>query len=268
MTSSNQTSAMKNFAARFAKALAGKPELPQFDVDVRPVRTIVEDLTRIPESGWWKYAFGREPMNGRFKDEERIDMYEKAVECGRTCAREYREKYGDISLKQLAEALGVDLVYRQRPQSSFRVLFADFQEPKTIHIYQDGLAKGEALLEEPGVKEAFGNHVNLADILLAHELYHVIELKHPDIWSSAYRIPLWKIGFFTNTSPVAVLSEIAAMAFAKEINQLHFSPYVLDAFLVYGYNPATSSALYEEMMAAAQAAAPNRTHHLLNGCPC
>lgn len=51
-----------------------------------------------------------------------------------------------------------------------------------------------------------------------------------------------------HSSTVMVLGEIAAMAFAKALTGIRFSPYVLDAFLVYGYSPEAASGLYEEMM--------------------
>jgi len=38
------------------------------------------------------------------------------------------------------------------------------------------------------------------------------------------------------------------MSFAREITGLSYSPYILDVFLVYGYNPEEASGLYEEMM--------------------
>lgn len=47
---------------------------------------------------------------------------------------------------------------------------------------------------------------------------------------------------------MAVLGEIAAMSFAKALTGIPYSPYVMDAFLVYGYSPEAASGLYEEMM--------------------
>ena len=38
------------------------------------------------------------------------------------------------------------------------------------------------------------------------------------------------------------------MAFARELIGLSYSPYVMDVFLVYGYNPEEASGLYEEIM--------------------
>lgn len=51
-----------------------------------------------------------------------------------------------------------------------------------------------------------------------------------------------------NRSGVSVLGEIAAMSFAKTLTGIPYSPYVMDAFLVYGYSPEAASGLYEEMM--------------------
>ena len=48
------------------------------------------------------------------------------------------------------------------------------------------------------------------------------------------------------TSKQCILA--AAMAFAREITGISYSPYVMDVFLVYGYNPEEASGLYEEIM--------------------
>lgn len=247
MTSSD----MRSFARRFMKSMAGRPEPPESHVAVRSVKDITLDLVRIPESDWWKYAFGREPLNGIFTDEQRMQLYEQAVLCGQRYADDCLQKYGDISIEEMAEKMGLEVIYKERTQSKFRVLFADFQEPKTIHIYSEGIDKAAEFLEDPAIREAFGEDTDLTSILMAHELFHVVELRNPKIWTRTYRVQLWKVGKIRNTSPLAVLSEIAAMAFAARLNRIDYSPYVLDAFLVYGYNPTSSSALYEEMIQCA-----------------
>jgi len=38
------------------------------------------------------------------------------------------------------------------------------------------------------------------------------------------------------------------MGFCKRLNELAYSPYVMDAFLVYGHSSDMASRLYEEMM--------------------
>ena len=59
---------------------------------------------------------------------------------------------------------------------------------------------------------------------------------------------LWQLGPLHNGSPILCLSEIAAMAFAKELTGLEFCPYALDALLLYGYDPAGACMVRDEIM--------------------
>ena len=87
---------MQKYVERIGKSLAGKPNFSIPDVAIRPVSRIVRDLTNIPQANWWRYAFSREPMNGRFCDEERQDMNQQAVACGERYAQACQEQYGTI----------------------------------------------------------------------------------------------------------------------------------------------------------------------------
>ncbi|WP_301044521.1 hypothetical protein [uncultured Dubosiella sp.] len=239
--------AQTSYVRRFARSLLGKPDISIPDVPARTAQTIASDLAAIPETDWWKYAFSREPMNGRFTDGQRREMYGQAVECGQRKADEFKQKYGPVKPEEIARTMGIDVCFPHMPQGRSRILFAEFKEPDTICVYQDGIDKGRTLLAEEGVRQAMGEDTDLSQLLIAHELFHVCELRDPSIWTKTYSINLWKIGRFVNRSPVMVLSEIAAMAFASRLNNVNFSAYVLDAFLVFGYSPLAVSALYEEM---------------------
>lgn len=216
---------------------------------VRPVGMIVTDLCRLPDEAWAKYAFSREPLNGKFTDEQRVELAAKAAACGREAAVALAKEYGNRDPERLAKALGLKVDYPEMPQNATRVLFAEFVEPDKVHVYMDGVRKGEALLDRPGVRHALGPQFQISKVLLGHELFHKIELEHKkDLWTNTYKIRLWELGPLHNDSGVITLGEIAAMAFTKALNNLKWSPYVLDAFLVYGYTPEAASALYEEMM--------------------
>ena len=217
--------------------------------EVRPASWIVEDLCAIKGNEWAIYAFSREPLNGKFDDTARYELTEKALACGDEMAVKYMDKLNSKDSVTLADRLGLNVEYPEIPQSTARVLFAEFVEPKNIYIFQDGTRRGATLLAEPDVKAAFGGPVNIPSILLSHEIFHFVEREErKTIWTKSYRIDLWAPPLFKNRSRVAVLSEIAAMGFAKRLAGIDFSPYVMDAFLVYGYSPQAASALYEEMM--------------------
>lgn len=216
---------------------------------VRPVGMIVEDLCRIPEEDWAKYAFSREPLNGKFNDEQRRDLTCRAIACGREYAEKLADRYGMRDPEKLARKLGLKVDFPDMPQNTERVLFAEFREPDKVHIYMDGVRKGRALLGEPGVPHALTGQLDITKLLIGHELFHWVEEHYKkEIWTRTYKIELWAPGPLHNRSGVAVLGEIAAMAFTKALNNLPYSPYVMDAFLVYGYSPEAASGLYEEMM--------------------
>ncbi len=216
---------------------------------VRPVGLIVEDLCKIADDEWAKYAFSREPLNGKFNDTQRVELTRQALACGAEAARQCIEQYGARDSLTLGKKMGLTIDYPMMPQNSDRVLFAEFREPNLINVFMDGVKKAEQLLSEPGVSEALGHDLYLSKLLIAHELFHYVEEKHKkEIWTQTYKIELWAPKPLHNRSKVAVLSEIAAMGFAKELTQLAYSPYVMDAFMVYGYTPEAASALYEEMM--------------------
>lgn len=223
------------------------PVMPHYTV--RPVGMIVEDLCRIPEEDWAFYAFSREPLNGKFTDEQRRDLTRQAIACGREYAEKLVAQYGMRDPEKLAKQVGLKVDFPDMPQSTERVLFAEFREPDKVHIYMDGVRKGRVLLSEPGVSHALTGQLDIAKLLIGHELFHWVEEHYKkEIWTRTYKIELWAPGPLHNRSGVSVLGEIAAMAFTKTLNNLPYSPYVMDAFLVYGYSPEAASGLYEEMM--------------------
>ena len=112
----------------------------------------------------------------------------------------------------------------------------------------DAVKRGEELLREPGVARAFGEPFSVVDVLLGHELYHVVETECEDgVWTRTYELPLWSVGRLSYKTHISCLSEIAAMAFTRCLNDFDWSPYVLDALLTYGYSPQSATKLYEEM---------------------
>lgn len=246
---------LKELLKPIAEGLFGKQkpyQMKKEEVIVRPVGMIVADLCRIGDEEWAKYAFSREPLNGKFTDEQRLELTRQAMACGREYAERLVKEHGMRDPEKLAKKLGLKVDYPMMPQSTDRVLFAEFREPNVIHIYMDGVNKGKVLLGEPGVRHALTGHLDISKLLLGHELFHFVEETYKkEIWTRTYKIELWHVGPLRNTSTVMVLGEIAAMAFSQALNGLRYSPYVMDAFLVYGYTAEAASELYEEMMTLA-----------------
>jgi len=241
----------EGYANQLSARLFGKQSayLPHREpVNIRPVGEMVRALCGLDDGEWTEYAFSREPLNGRFNKAERHKLMQQAIDCGRQIAEECISQYGASGPLTIAKALGLNVDYPRQPQDGGRVLFAEFCPPGDINIFMDAIDKAHELLSEPGVREALGA-IHIPDVLLAHELFHYMEdIRAKEIWTKTYKIELWGIGPLRNRSKIVVLSEIAAMAFCKRLNDLPYSPYVMDAFLVYGYSADNATRLYLEMM--------------------
>lgn len=222
-------------------------ERPKFAV--RTLERMMRDLADIPDEDWHNYAFSTEPLEGKFTDETRAAYGEKSRACGKDYAQRMIKQYGTNDPVQLARALKMNVSYPEYPEKTDRVTFAEFREPRDICIYMDAVKRAKRSLQEDGALDVLTTNLDVSRLLLAHELFHFVEESHKkDIYTRTEKIQLWKVGPVRNTSVVIAFSEIAAMAFAKELIGLPYSPYLMDVFLVYGYSPQEASGVYETMM--------------------
>ncbi len=235
-----------------ARGLFGKQGTPRYERPhflIRPLEQMLRDLTAIPDEEWFGYVFSREPLNGKFKDDQRRRWIRESIACGREYAVRVSREYNASDPKVLAGILGMEVDYPTYPERADRVLFAEYRAPNKIHIYMDAVNRAEKLREEPAVQELLTSQLDIARLLLSHELFHFVEEKYrKEIYTKTEKVRLWSLGPLHNDSGIIALSEIAAMAFAQTLTGLPYSPYVMDMFLVYGYSPEEASGLYEEMM--------------------
>lgn len=223
---------------------------PKFEL--RPLDLMLSDLTAIPLDEWYRYAFSTEPLNGKFTDDQRREYSLRSIECGREYAHWVIRKYGTDQPEKLAQAMGMQVQYIDYPKNTDRVLLAEFRAPDEIYIYMDAVRRVKKQLERPEVLEILTVQLDVSGLLLAHELFHLVEERHKkEIYTHTEKIELWHVGPWVNRSNVIAFSEIAAMAFAAEIIELPYSPYVMNVFLMYDYSPQEASGVYEAMMEAA-----------------
>ena len=198
------------------------------------------------EEDWGKYAFSREPLEGRFSNEKKMQYTHKANDCGREWAEKIARQYGTRNPGELAEKLGMKVKTPKVPVGGGLVLFAQFVEPDEITIFTDCVDKASKLEEECGCDLL--RRENLTNTLLAHELFHAVEEQHvKEIYTRTERAELWRKPF-SNKSMISCLSEIAAMAFAGKLLDLKVSPYMLDVLLVYSYDKNAAWGLYDEIV--------------------
>ena len=208
--------------------------------DLTP-RDMAQRLMSLSDFQWGRYAFSREPLEGKFTPEQKDTYTLAAIACGKEWAQETASRCGSQDPKVLAERMGIRILTPDIPTGGAQVMFAQFIQPDEITVFTDCLDKAAALGDILPPRE------RLMDILLAHELFHAVEERNPDkIFTRTEKIELWRKPF-SNKSGIVCLSEIAAMAFARELLGLSFNPYALDVLLVWPYDAVAARELYEEI---------------------
>ena len=77
-----------------------------------------------------------------------------------------------------------------------RVSFAEFREPDTIHIYMDAVKKAGKFLAKPEISEILTDKLDIANLLLAHELFHFVEEKYKkEIFTRTEKVRFCSLGF-------------------------------------------------------------------------
>lgn len=224
------------------------------DVDNSPLEieilaAILGKLSKIKMSDWYRYAFSKDPLNGRLTDRQRKMWMEQAMECGMRYSRMVCKEYGIRDPLLLAEKMGIHVTYEIEDVSD-QMIFAQYIEPDQIRLNQNLIRRAEAYMKVPEVSAVLPDGFKIQKVLLAHELFHhVEELYQNEIFTRTEKLRLWSLGPFHNDSRILALSEIAAMSFACEMTDTRYSPYLLDVLLIYGHSAADAVELFREMSA-------------------
>lgn len=214
------------------------------------LKEMVTTLMGLPDGVWDSYAFGREPLNGRLTDESRRSFAGLAHQTGCVQARETRAAYPQLTVEEIIQKLDIDLNIKKSQDDGNYIMFACYTEPNHILVYKKPIQQTAELLRQKGC----GNLISgkqMQEILLAHELFHWYEYQKADLPTNQKVLSLWKIGPLENKSRLVSLGEIAAMAFAKEMLGLSYSPYILDVLLLLTVNLGLARELYNTVLGLA-----------------
>jgi hypothetical protein len=214
------------------------------------LQDMIERLISVPDETWGLYAFRRELLRRRFTAEQKQELIRRAIQCGADYARNTAVVYGTEDPEQIALKRGASVSFPRRAGGIFadRILFAQFTEPNKIEVFTECIEKSGEAIETYGLEKMFGL-CSIRNILLAHELFHLIEFQEQDrIFTRTERIDLLSLKIIHNRSRILCLGEIAGMCFTRELLGLGFSPYIFDVFLLYLYQPQAASDLYRSLL--------------------
>lgn len=214
--------------------ISSKPDLQQ----------IIFELKKVPDAVWGKYQFQRDLLNNKITQQQKRQMIASSVACGIAAARKIRKEHGNKTALEIFESMQVPINYSDEEQIGNRLLFALYEADRGVLLMKKPIEKFNEYSQQTG----FEQH-QVENYILSHELFHHIESHDPEIYTQKTKIGLWKFLFYTYRSNIRALSEIAAMSFTKELNQLDFSPYLFELILVWPYDQNQTYTLYNEVNA-------------------
>jgi hypothetical protein len=125
--------------------------------------------------------------------------------------------------RKIATKLGVRVFGEDRGRargSEYR------RESKEIVVYRDFHEKLLREVKSPELSE------NLLKFVVAHELFHHLEMNRIGEIYKRYKFPVWRFGPWTREREIRGLSNVAAQAFTQSLLGLEISPRVFD-YLTY-----------------------------------
>lgn len=206
----------------------------------------VDFLTNISDQEWGQYAFSRDPLNRKVTNHVKQELIEKAIECGSQHAVQIRQKYPAHSVKEIAAGMNAKITFKDSYGTENYIMFACYNSPNSITLFKDNIKLVNQLIQEHQLQSML-NHVDVEELLIAHELFHFIEEHDTDIFTKNAKITLWKLGKFQYKSRLTALSEIAAMQFAKDLLALDFNPFVFDVLMLFPLNEGKANQLADEI---------------------
>lgn len=208
---------------------------------------MVDNLEKIDILVWGRYAIQRDILYKKIKKEDYDDLILNANECGNEYAKKIMEEFNTNDPLEICENYNIKIIEGETKPGTQKLLLASFTTSNKIFISTPPIAKAYKLLK--GLNKSYYSKMALKDTILSHELFHYVENKYKkEIYTQTKKIVLWKIFGFKSTSNLRVLSEIAAMSFAKTLANVEFSPYMLDIIMLYPYDKKKTLDLYENII--------------------
>lgn len=195
----------------------------------------------ISDKQWCDYQFKREILVGKLSFSEQRAWGELARQCGERLAEVIYRKYCTKNIHALCRTLNVAISYGETAWRNDRLTLATYDETTGICLMTEPIQK----FEQEKITALPLEQVT--SLILAHELYHHLETCDPTLYTQQKTVELWRFFGYRHQSKIRTLSEIAAMSFSEKLNNVGFSPYVLEVAMIWPYDPLLCERLVQSL---------------------
>lgn len=203
-------------------------------------RDLLIKLLELSDIQWGRYALSRDPLWPRLPEADRTGIAREAQCIGVRQAGEIAERLHSQDPEVLCGAYGITVEEEPELNGCGLYLFARFQEPDRVCLYEKTIQTVEKFACQ-NLPERF--HCPIRQLVLAHELFHVLEFRDRKLPTHSMTVPILRLGRYSWRRKLTAPSEIAAMSFAKALLDTPFYPQALDILLMCAIEQEKAEAL-------------------------
>lgn len=164
----------------------------------------------------------------------RIDYFiDESIKVGLETAQNSMERYS--SLEEICEdkKVKIELDTAEYGFEMIKLRGKYNEEKETIIMYHNSIKRMEIAYKELGID--FLNYDTIYKILLAHEVFHLIEVKEiGNTYERLEDVNIFKLGPLKKFYPIVKTSDVGANIFAKKFLNLSYHPKVLNYLYLWG----------------------------------
>ncbi|KPJ68410.1 hypothetical protein AMJ44_06520 [candidate division WOR-1 bacterium DG_54_3] len=170
---------------------------------------------------------GRDKTFQKLPEDQKLELIKEVLSIGDEVAGWVKAENGTKDPRKIATRLGIKIFGTDRGKakgSEYR------KGRKEIVIYRDFHEKLLREVKSPELSE------HLLKFVVAHELFHHLEINRIGEIYKRYKFETWRIGPFVGKGSIKGLSDVAARAFTQSLLGLEISPQVFDYLTYIVYN--------------------------------
>lgn len=174
---------------------------------------------------WYKGIFNKDERK-KLSEREMDDIIDKSIQSAEEVFERFDEEIQILGIEGLIKKYGSTISYNDLNKSNTVIAMYDNKENLLI-IFDHSIEELNNQIHKLGMSDYISRHL-LNNLILSHELYHIIEMNEANIYTYS-EIYSYNFLGFSRKKRLTVASEIGAFHFSKLVNEIDFSPCVISS---------------------------------------
>lgn len=207
----------------------------------------IEKLLDLNDSEWGMYLLSKGTLYKRMGDTQKEQLICDSLHCAEGQYFQWQQR-GLADVDTLLKAESVRIEEDNHPLNPLYLYFAEYEAKSlSIRVSNEAIQQTEKAIRASRLHLLLGE-VKLRHLIIAHELFHHLESRQPDLFTQKPNAEFKRLGRFRYRTRVAAASEIAAVHFSKLMLGLTYSPAVMEILLTYSVNRQRAQSVIRQLI--------------------